>query len=156
MEARVSIWENAFVLQAMKETNVKLVSSISVCLLSFTSAFSSVSAWTVTCDLPLLGSQRGSHTAVWDPQSQTPHASRQVSYLEVWFIAGPSHPLPCSVFMGTRLGNNPQAVCMQVIPCGRQMCCHAKPVGGIYFQTLWQITLGHSRLGLSQHFWKGY
>lgn len=28
MEGRVSIWENAFVLRAMKETNVKLVSSI--------------------------------------------------------------------------------------------------------------------------------
>lgn len=40
MEERVFTWENAFALQAMKETNVKLVSSISVCLLSLTSTSS--------------------------------------------------------------------------------------------------------------------
>lgn len=43
MEEHASTWENAFVLQAMKETNVKLVSSISMCLLSLTSAYSGVS-----------------------------------------------------------------------------------------------------------------
>jgi len=67
MEERVSIWENAFVLRAMKETNVKLVSSISVCLFSLTSVYSSAGVWMMKCCLPLLGSQQGSHVAGWGP-----------------------------------------------------------------------------------------
>lgn len=157
MEERVSTWENAFVLRAMKETNVKLVSSISVCLLSLTSTYSHVSVWMMKCYLLLLGSQQGSHMADWGPwrvRCRMPSNEFPTDKFDSLL----DHLIPYLVLflLVTGLGNNPQAVSMQVILCGRQMCCCAKPMWSSCFQKLQQFVLVHSRLGLSPHVRKDY
>lgn len=115
MEEHASTWENAFVLQAMKETNVKLVSSISMCLLSLTSAYSGVSVWMMKRCLPLQGSQRGSHTAGW-ALGESDVTCLQTSLL-LMFDSLLYHLIPylALFLLVTGLGKNPQALSVQAI-----------------------------------------
>lgn len=146
MEGRVSIWENAFVLQAMKETNVKSVSSISVCLCHL--LLVSMPEWQyVTC---LRWAQSKGLTQQFGTLGVRCHMPPN-KFPTQKFDSFLYHLTPCPALCSlvTRHGNNPEAISIQAVPCGRQMCCHAKLVGCIYFQTLRQITLKQIKFELS-------